>query len=69
MKRGEQLTIQEPDPEFEEILLSCAATLGEALLGEEDSKRYVLDSVWTVHQMEGDYNPATRCTELDLLIS
>lgn len=28
MQEGEQLTIQSPDPEFEEILLSCAGWLG-----------------------------------------
>lgn len=58
MKEGEQLTIRSPLPEFEEILLSCAAKLGEALIGEDDEgTNYVLDTVWTVHQMEGDYNP------------
>eukprot|EP00913_Durusdinium_trenchii_P017900 g16819.t1 len=58
MTEGEQLTIQTPDPEFEEILLASAAMLGKTLIGDDDEgTTYALDTVWTVHQMEGDYNP------------
>eukprot|EP00439_Symbiodinium_sp_Y106_P064264 s160_g10.t1 len=58
MKEGRQLTIQEPEPEYEALVLACVKMLGSALIGDDDEgTRYVLDTVWTVHQMSGDYNP------------
>eukprot|EP00746_Dinoflagellata_sp_MGD_P078208 gnl/MRDRNA2_/MRDRNA2_31294_c0_seq1.p1 gnl/MRDRNA2_/MRDRNA2_31294_c0~~gnl/MRDRNA2_/MRDRNA2_31294_c0_seq1.p1 ORF type:complete len:388 (+),score=68.74 gnl/MRDRNA2_/MRDRNA2_31294_c0_seq1:71-1234(+) len=56
MKSGKQLTIQKPPDDYVKILLEACNTLAKALLESEDFVTE-LDVVWSVHQLERDYNP------------
>lgn len=58
MKEGRQLTVHRPDEEYVETLLACAEKLAISVLAEDAlDHQFVLDSVWSVHQVAGDYNP------------
>lgn len=58
MKEGRQLTVRKPDDEYVALLMACCEKLSKAILREEaEDFQYQLDSVWTVHQFAGDYNP------------
>lgn len=56
MKSGKQLTVRNPPDEYVKILLEACNTLARNLL-ETDDFVTELDVIWSVHQLEKDYNP------------
>jgi len=59
IKSGRQLRVRRPDAEYVNLLLTCADRLRRAIVDEDDIDEFKceLDTVWTVHQLAGDYNP------------